>query len=55
MNRQDYFSVKANSSRRMPQFDGDLIDLHWLATLGVTHDAIATVICVTFLATVGYA
>ena len=49
------FSVQANPGQRMPQFDGDLIDFHRLANLlRAKAWIIATVICVTFLAAVGY-
>ena len=47
--------MQANPGRRMPQFDGDLIDFHRLANLlRAKALIIATVICVTFLVAVGY-
>jgi succinoglycan biosynthesis transport protein ExoP len=49
------FSVQGNPGQWMPQFAGDIIDFHRLANLlRAKAWIIATVICVTFLAAVGY-
>jgi polysaccharide biosynthesis transport protein len=49
------FSDQGNAEQRMPKFAGDLIDFHRLANLlRAKAWIIATVICVTFLAAVGY-
>lgn len=55
-NQQEHnFSVQDNPGQWMPQFAGDLIDFHRLANLlRAKAWIIATVICVTFLAAVGY-
>ena len=53
--QEQNFSVQANPGQRMPQFDGDVIDFHRLANLlRAKAWIIVTVICVTFLAAVGY-